>query len=478
MLTVSFILPSHIQKNKLIDNNTSTNLAIEKIETFEQLKLSPSILSAIDKIGFDKPTEIQAAVIPMALQKKDIVGIARTGTGKTVSFTLPILEMLSQSNGRARMPRALILEPTRELALQVADNLKLYNKYVKFSHSLLVGGESQSEQKENLRRGTDIIIATPGRLIDLFGQGAILLNQIQILVIDEADRMLDMGFIPDIEKIVSYLPQQKQTLLLSATMPPEIKRLTNSFLVDPIEISISPPSSVASTIESKVIIVPDNKKRKILRTLLQQENVKNAIIFCNRKKDVDILTRSLKKHDFKSASLHGDIAQHHRTQTMEDFKNGKIQFLVCSDIAARGIDVENLTHVFNFDIPLQPEDYVHRIGRTGRAEKTGYAYSLATLEEKELIVNIEKLINETIPVLDINDFMNTSKETDNSTDKKLVKNKNSRQQKTKSRKADNKNLIEVAPRIPLTHALIDNDTPVIGFGQFVPAFMLSPFRKL
>ena len=315
-------------------------------------------------------------------------------------------------------------------------------------------------------------------MIDLFDQGAILLNQIQILVIDEADRMLDMGFIPDIEKIVSYLPQQKQTLLLSATMPPEIKRLTNSFLVDPIEISISPPSSVASTIESKVIIVPDNKKRKILRTLLQQENVKNAIIFCNRKKDVDILTRSLKKHDFKSASLHGDIAQHHRTQTMEDFKNGKIQFLVCSDIAARGIDVENLTHVFNFDIPLQPEDYVHRIGRTGRAEKTGYAYSLATLEEKELIVNIEKLINETIPVLDINDFMNTSKETDNSTDKKLVKNKNSRQQKTKSRKADNKNLIEVAPRIPLTHALIDNDTPVIGFGQFVPAFMLSPFRKL
>lgn len=470
-------MPSHIKNNKQTENSP-LDQKLENVDFFNQLHLSQPILNAIDQIGFTKPTEIQAAVIPAALQKKDIVGIARTGTGKTASFTIPILEILSNSKGRARMPRALILEPTRELALQVADNLKLYKDHLKFSHTLLVGGENISEQKAILRRGTDIVIATPGRLIDLFNQGAILLNQIQILIIDEADRMLDMGFIPDIEKIVSFLPKQKQTLLLSATMPGEIQKLTNSFLVNPVEISISPPSTVASTITSKVIYVPENEKEKILCNLLKQENVKNAIIFCNRKKEVDILTRSLKKHHFKSASLHGDIAQHNRTKTMEDFKNGDIQFLVCSDIAARGIDVENLTHVFNFDIPFQPEDYVHRIGRTGRAEKNGYAFSLATLEEKKLIENIESLIQETIPVINIESLMNENNEYETIKEKKLVKNKNSHQRKHRSKKPEHKEPNIMVPRIPLSQTLTDEDTPVIGFGQFVPAFMLSPFRKL
>ncbi len=476
MYTVSVILPSYIQKNSQIKKSI-VNTPFKEVELFDQLPLSNPILDAIHKIGFTKPTEIQAALIPVALDKKDIVGIARTGTGKTVSFTLPILEILSQSNRRARMPRALILEPTRELALQVADNLKLYSKYLKFSHSLLVGGESIADQKDILRRGADIIIATPGRLIDLFNQGAILLNQIQILIIDEADRMLDMGFIPDIEKIVSYLPKHKQTLLLSATMPAEIKKLSQSFLINPVEILISPPSSLASTIKSQLLIVPQNKKRKILRSLLEKEDVKNAIIFCNKKKDVDILTRSLKKHNFKSASLHGDIAQHDRIKTMDDFKKGKIQFLVCSDIAARGIDIENLTHVFNYDIPYQPEDYVHRIGRTGRAEKIGYAISLATEAEQELVKNIESLTKEPIPVIDLDDLFKDSKSNEKIAEQKSTK-KSSHQHKNRSKKSESRDNVTVAPRIPLSQSLSDEDTPTIGFGQFVPAFMLSPFRKL
>lgn len=467
-------MPSRFSKNEK-SLNSDKNQPIKQPVCFSDLDLSQPLLKAIDRIGYKNPTEIQKAVIPSVLQKRDIVGIARTGTGKTASFTLPILEILSQSKGRARMPRALILEPTRELALQVTNNIIQYGEYVRLSHALLVGGESITDQKETLRRGADILIATPGRLIDLFEKGAILLNQIQILVIDEADRMLDMGFVPDIEKIISFLPKQRQTLLLSATMPSEIKRLTSSFLTNPEEITISPPSSVATTIESKLIVVPEKEKRKVLRILLQKDNIKNAIIFCNRKKDVDILTRSLKRHHFKSAALHGDIAQHHRTKTMEDFKNGKIQFLVCSDIAARGIDIEDLSHVFNFDIPYQPEDYVHRIGRTGRAERTGYAYSLATPNEIEQVQAIEALIQEPIQVVDLNTLMGHSKEKTDQETKKQQNNKPTRN-KSKKGKSDKQETTATA-RIPLSQPQNDDDTQVIGFGQFIPAFMLSPFRK-
>lgn len=466
-------MPSHFQNNEIISNINNNQESKELID-FKALDLSAPILKAIYKIGYQNPTEIQEAVIPIALQKKDIVGIAQTGTGKTASFTLPILEILSQSKARARMPRALILEPTRELALQVSKNIKQYSEYMTLSHVLLVGGENIVDQKNLLRRGADIIIATPGRLIDLFDKGAILLNQIQILVIDEADRMLDMGFIPDIEKIVTILPKQKQTLLLSATMSPEIKKLTESFLIDPKEIIISPPSSVASTIEAKLIIVEEKKKRDVLRALLEKEEVKNAIIFCNRKKNVDILNRSLQKYHFKSAALHGDIAQHDRTKTMEDFKNGKIQFLVCSDIAARGIDIKNLSHVINYDIPYQPEDYVHRIGRTGRAEQSGYAYSLATEDEKEQIQAIEALIKETIPVFDIKLAPKANKKSNNQIEKKTSKNQSKH---NKVKKTETKQEIVPVSHIPLSQSLLNDDTPIIGFGQFIPAFMLSPFRK-
>lgn len=461
------------KKSETILDNPITET--EPSVLFSDLGLSAPIMRAIDEIGYKTPTLIQAQAIPVILQKQDLVGIAQTGTGKTASFTLPILEILTSTKGRARMPRALILEPTRELAIQVAENLKQYGQHLKLSHALLVGGESIVEQKEILNRGVDIIIATPGRLMDLFDKGAILLNQIKILVIDEADRMLDMGFIPDVERIISFLPKTRQTLLLSATMSPEIKKLTDSFLSNPTEITVAPPSSVATTIESGLVIVPEKRKRTTLRQLLRNENVKNAIIFCNRKKDVDILTRSLNRHGFQSSALHGDLTQQHRTKTMEEFKNGEIRFLVCSDIAARGIDIDHLSHVFNFDLPRQAEDYVHRIGRTGRAGRTGFAYSIATEDDKETIEAIEALIKSQIPLLSLNKPSTADTEAETNT-KKHQNNKEEHTKKT-TRKPRFQKEKESVPRIPLSQSLPDDNNPVIGFGQLIPAFMLSPFRK-
>lgn len=455
------------------------NIEAETPVLFSELGLSAPIMKAIDEIGYKTPTLIQAKAIPVILQKQDLVGIAQTGTGKTASFTLPILEILTNTKGRARMPRALILEPTRELAIQVADNLKQYGQHIKLTHALLVGGESIVEQKDVLKRGVDIVIATPGRLMDLFDKGAILLNQIKILVIDEADRMLDMGFIPDVEKIISYLPKTRQTLLLSATMSPEIKKLTDSFLSDPTEITVAPPSSVATTIEAGLVIVPERKKRETLRKLLRNEDVKNAIIFCNRKRDVDILTRSLNRHGFQSSALHGDLTQQHRTKTMEEFKNGEIQYLVCSDVAARGIDIDNLSHVFNFDLPRHAEDYVHRIGRTGRAGRTGYAYSIATEDDKETIEAIETLIKKSIPLISLHSPEDThqKKEKQKAADTRKKRQDKDEQQKKNTKKTRFKKEKTAVPRIPLSQTVPDEDNPVIGFGQFVPAFMLSPFRK-
>ncbi|WP_173576626.1 DEAD/DEAH box helicase [Acetobacter fallax] len=368
---------------------------------FADLGLSEPILRAISEMGYVHPTPIQAQAIPAVLRGQDVLGVAQTGTGKTASFTLPMLEILSGSRARARMPRSLILEPTRELALQVAENFVNYGKHLKLNHALLIGGESMADQKEVLNRGVDVLIATPGRLIDLFERGGLLLNQAKILVIDEADRMLDMGFIPDIERIVGLLPRTRQTLLFSATMAPEIKRLADAFLESPREITVSRPSTVATTIEAGLVIVDEDDKRRMLRHLLRAENVQSAIVFCNRKRDVDVLLKSLVKHGFKAGALHGDLPQSVRFRTLEKFKAGELKILVCSDVAARGIDIGGLSHVFNFDLPFHAEDYVHRIGRTGRAGREGRAYSLATPYERKFAEAIESLTGATIPRLEL-----------------------------------------------------------------------------
>jgi superfamily II DNA/RNA helicase len=372
--------------------------------SFDDLGLSPEVLRAIAEVGYREPTPIQAQAIPVVQMGRDVLGCAQTGTGKTASFTLPMIDMLASGRARARMPRSLILEPTRELATQVAENFDLYGKYHKLSQALLIGGESFTDQQKKLDRGVDVLIATPGRLLDLFERGKILMSDVKILVIDEADRMLDMGFIPDVERIVSLLPKIRQTLFFSATMPPEIKRLADAFLMNPKEISVAPPASPAALVTQGLVVVQDEDKREALRRLLRAEPVKNALIFCNRKKDVDILYRSLTKHGFNAGQLHGDMSQPKRTETLEKFKNDEITLLVCSDVAARGIDIQGLSHVFNFDVPIHPEDYIHRIGRTGRAGREGRAYTIASSYDTRFVEAIEKLIGKPIPRIEIEGF--------------------------------------------------------------------------
>jgi len=368
---------------------------------FADLGLSPEIVRAIEDMGYRHPTPIQEQAIPVVLMGRDVMGVAQTGTGKTAGFTLPMLDILSGSRARARMPRSLILEPTRELALQVAENFVQYGKYLKLTHALIIGGESMSDQKDVLNRGVDVLIATPGRLIDMFERGSILLSDAKLLVIDEADRMLDMGFIPDVERIVSLLPPTRQTLFFSATMGPEIRRLADAFLQNPKEITVSRPASVATTITEGLALVSELDKREVLRRLIRKHDVQNALIFCNRKSDVDILYKSLTKHRFSVGALHGDMAQSVRFSTLEKFKAGEIRLLVCSDVAARGIDIGGLSHVFNFDVPHHAEDYVHRIGRTGRAGLEGHAYTIAKPDDRFAIEAIEKLIGHPIPPIAI-----------------------------------------------------------------------------
>ncbi len=364
---------------------------------FAALGLSEPVLRAVAEMGYVNPTPIQEQAIPFVLMGRDVLGCAQTGTGKTASFTLPMIDILQGSRARARMPRSLILEPTRELALQVAENFVKYGKYLKLTHALIIGGESMSDQKDLLNRGVDVLIATPGRLIDMFERGGMLLTQTSVLVIDEADRMLDMGFIPDVERIVAMLPANRQTLFFSATMAPEIKRLADAFLRNPKEISVSKPASVATTITSGLALVAEIDKREALRRLIRSEDVQNALIFCNRKKDVDILFKSLAKHGFDVGALHGDMAQPVRFATLEKFKAGELRLLCCSDVAARGIDIGGLSHVFNFDVPIHAEDYVHRIGRTGRAGREGRTFMLATPDDRMAVEAIEKLTGAKIP---------------------------------------------------------------------------------
>ena len=365
--------------------------------SFDELGLGPNILNAIKDVGYTTATPIQAQAIPIVLKGMDVLGCAQTGTGKTASFTLPIIERLSKGRARARMPRSLILTPTRELATQISENFATYGKYEKLTMALLIGGVSTEEQQRILTRGVDVLIATPGRLLDLFGRGSLLLSGVKFLVIDEADRMLDMGFIPDVEKIVALLPKARQTMMFSATMPPEIRKLTNTFLKNPTEITVSPPATTAATVTEIIVEVSPRSKQKTLRILLKNENVLNALIFCNRKRDVDLLNRSLRRYNFPSAALHGDMPQSSRETTLQKFKSGDIKLLIATDVAGRGIDVESLSHVFNFDVPLHAEDYVHRIGRTGRAGKKGSAFTLASPEDHKYVDSIIKLIGHDIP---------------------------------------------------------------------------------
>ncbi len=368
---------------------------------FAELGLSESIVRAVEEKGYHTPTPIQRQAIPWILMGRDLLGCAQTGTGKTAGFTLPMLDILSGSRARARMPRSLILEPTRELALQVAENFVQYGKYLKLTHALIIGGESMSDQKDLLMRGVDVLIATPGRLIDIFERGGLLLTDTRLLVIDEADRMLDMGFIPDVERIVSLLPKTRQTLFFSATMAPEIRRLADAFLQNPKTISVSKPATVATTITEAMVVVAEHDKREALRRLIRSEDVQNALIFCNRKRDVDILYKSLTRHKFSVGAMHGDMAQPARFATMDKFKSGEIRLLCCSDVAARGIDIGGLSHVFNFDVPHHAEDYVHRIGRTGRAGREGRAFTLATPDDQQAVEAIEKLTGHPVPRIDI-----------------------------------------------------------------------------
>ncbi|HEY7977575.1 MAG TPA: DEAD/DEAH box helicase [Rhizomicrobium sp.] len=363
--------------------------------SFDSLGLSPEILRAVTESGYTTPTPIQAQGIPHVLQRRDVIGIAQTGTGKTASFTLPMIELLARGRAKARMPRSLILEPTRELAAQVAESFEKYGKYNKLSMALLIGGTSFDEQDRKLDRGVDVLIATPGRLMDHFSRGKLMLSQVNILVIDEADRMLDMGFIPDVEEICKKLPFTRQTLFYSATMPPEIQKLADKFLHNPARVEVSRPATTAINIKQEIIDVPANDwaKREALRRLIKEAgDITNAIVFCNRKRDVDIVAKSLTKHGFNAAPLHGDLDQSLRTRTLDGFRAGTVQILVASDVAARGLDIPAVSHVLNYDVPFHADDYVHRIGRTGRAGRSGEAYMLATSRDFKQVADIEKLI--------------------------------------------------------------------------------------
>ncbi|RAU21559.1 DNA helicase [Paramagnetospirillum kuznetsovii] len=369
--------------------------------TFEDLGLGPELLQALAESGYRHPTPIQAQAIPVVLMGRDVLGCAQTGTGKTASFTLPMIEILAAGRAKARMPRSLILAPTRELAAQVADNFDKYGKYHPLKKALIIGGESMNDQVALLDRGVDVLIATPGRLLDMFERGRILLNDVKVLVIDEADRMLDMGFIPDVERIVGLLPKIRQTLFFSATLGPEIRRLADAFLMNPKEISVSQGGDTAATVVQAMAVVEEIDKRETLRHLIRIEEVKNAFIFCNRKRDVDVLFRSLKKHGFDVVQLHGDMAQSARSETLDKFKKGEARLMVCSDVAARGIDISAVSHVFNFDVPIHAEDYIHRIGRTGRAGMAGHAFTIATPDDGKFVVAIEKLIGNPVPRIEV-----------------------------------------------------------------------------
>ena len=369
---------------------------------FSDLGLSSKLSSAVTDLGYESPTPIQEKSIPVVLMGRDILGSAQTGTGKTASFTLPMIDILASGRAKARLPRTLILAPTRELAAQVADSFEKFSVNNKLSMALLIGGVSFADQNAALSKGVDVLIATPGRLLDHFERGKVLLNDVKILVIDEADRMLDMGFIPDVERIVSLLPRMRQTLFFSATLSDDIQKIGSKFVMNPKIIEVAPPASTAETVAQHLIWTETKSKRQVLRDLLAVEPVKNAVIFCNRKRDISTLVTSLKRHGFSAVALHGDMTQSARLDALQKFKDGDVPLLIASDVAARGLDIAGLSHVFNFDVPMSAEDYVHRIGRTGRAGKSGRAFTIAAgKDDIKYVGAIEKLIGKPIPPIEL-----------------------------------------------------------------------------
>jgi superfamily II DNA/RNA helicase len=368
--------------------------------SFADLGLSDELLRAVEESGYTEPTPIQTQAVPSVLMGRDLIGIAQTGTGKTAAFVLPMIDILGEGRSRARMPRSLILEPTRELAMQVSENFEKYGKYHKLNMALLIGGTNMADQIKKLEKGVDVLIATPGRLMDLFGRGKIMLNGCGLLVIDEADRMLDMGFIPDIEEICSKLPSVRQTLLFSATMPGPIKKLADKFLTGPKTIEVARPATANISIDQRVLKVDSRRKKQVLTDRLKGNDVRTAIVFCNRKTTVRELMQSLKRSGLNAGEIHGDMEQPERIRELDRFKSGEINILVASDVAARGLDIKDVSHVFNYDVPWHPDDYIHRIGRTGRAGKTGIAITLATAADAEAIEAIEKLTGAKIQAVD------------------------------------------------------------------------------
>jgi superfamily II DNA/RNA helicase len=453
-------------------------------------------MTAINDAGYTTPTPIQAEAIPHVIAGRDVLGIAQTGTGKTASFTLPMIHRLMKGRAKARMPRTLILEPTRELAAQVADNFDVYGKNTKLTKALLIGGVSFGDQEKAIMRGADVLIATPGRLLDHVERGGVLLRGVEVLVIDEADRMLDMGFIPDIERIVKLLPFTRQTLFFSATMPPEITRLTQQFLSAPARVEVAPPSSTNDNVSQRLISVSKTQKLKILKKLFDEEDVTNGIIFCNRKRDIGDLLNALQKSGYPAVSLHGDMDQHMRLKMLDKFKGGEATYLIASDVAARGLDIPAVSHVFNYDVPTHAEDYVHRIGRTGRAGRKGAAITLFSKEDGKYIDSIEKLINRKIDVvksIDTPEDVTTEKE-EKAASKLPRKNDGDKKGNEKGERKglaafskNMKNKKENSDAIPkASHA---NDKPVqkepktakssdnasnntqVGFGENIPAFL-------
>lgn len=453
---------------------------------FSDLNLNPKVLKAIDEAGYETPTPIQAGAIPHALEGRDVLGIAQTGTGKTASFTLPMITLLARGRARARMPRSLVLCPTRELAAQVAENFDTYSKHVKLTKALLIGGVSFKEQDALIDKGVDVLIATPGRLLDHFERGKLLLTGVQIMVVDEADRMLDMGFIPDIERIFSLTPFTRQTLFFSATMANEIERITNTFLSNPARIEVARQATTAESIEQGVVMFKGSRrdreaseKRRLLRDLVDAEGDKctNAIVFCNRKSDVDIVAKSLKKYGYNAEPIHGDLDQSQRTKTLEGFRDGSIRLLIASDVAARGLDIPHVSHVLNFDVPSHAEDYVHRIGRTGRAGRDGKAITICIPRDEKYFEAVEKLVQKEIPRIENPRKKDAPKadkeERREETETKSTSSKPSRSSSSKpsSSKSSSKTSSKSGNRGS------GNDNKVMGLGDHMPRFIALSFQE-
>ncbi len=468
---------------------------------FSDLELNPKVLKAIADAGYETPTPIQAGAIPPALAGRDVLGIAQTGTGKTASFTLPMLSLLARGRARARMPRSLVLCPTRELAAQVAENFDTYSKYLKLSKALLIGGVSFKEQDTLIDKGVDVLIATPGRLLDHFERGKLILSDVKVMVVDEADRMLDMGFIPDIERIFGLTPFTRQTFFFSATMAPEIERITNTFLSNPARVEVARQATASETIAQSVAMVKssrrdraDSEKRALLRKIIDDEGAacSNAIIFCNRKTDVDVVAKSLTKHGYDAAPIHGDLDQSQRTRTLDGFRAGDLRFLVASDVAARGLDVPAVSHVFNFDVPGHPEDYVHRIGRTGRAGRDGKAITLCNLRDEKALAAVEALIQKTIPRLDMpSDSAPPEPEPDQDSDAKPARSSRMRG-KDKPAKGDTSETSQTGPKADAVKPASENpekaksrqnsrktggDARTMGMGDHLPSFIALSFDE-